>query len=83
MDIKNFVLSYYNNAMENFHIQKVEKTYEAKKPHTHEYFQIYYISKGSLMHFIGNKSSKLYQGDMFIIPPGVVHYISPAPNAVF
>lgn len=83
MDIKNFVLSYYNNAVENFHIQKVENAYEAKKPHTHEYFQIYYIAKGSLMHFIGSKSSKLRQSDMFIIPPGVVHYISPEPNTVF
>ena len=83
MDIKNFVLSYYNNSVENFHIQKVEKAYEAKKPHTHEYFQIYYIAKGSLMHFIGSKSSKLYQSDMFIIPPGVIHYISPEPNTVF
>ncbi len=83
MDIKNFVLSYYNNSVENFHIQKVEKAYEAKKPHTHEYFQIYYISKGSLMHFIENKSSKLHQGDMFIIPPGAMHYISPEPNTLF
>ncbi len=83
MDIKNFVLSYYNNAAENFHIQKVENAYEAKKPHTHEYFQVYYIAKGSIMHFIGNNSSKLRQSDMFIIPPGVVHYIVPEPNAVF
>ena len=83
MDIKNFVLSYYNNAVENFHIQKVEKSYEAKKPHTHEYFQIYYIAKGSLVHFIENTSSKLCQSDMFIIPPGVVHYIYPEPNTVF
>ena len=83
MDIKNFVLSYYNNSAKNFHIQKVEKTYEAKKPHTHEYFQIYYIAKGSLTHFIGDKSSKLCQSDMFIIPPGLMHYISPEPNTVF
>ena len=83
MDIKNFVLSYYNNSAENFHIQKVEKAYEAKKPHTHEYFQIYYIVKGSLKHFLENKSSTLYQSDMFIIPPKVVHYISPEPDTVF
>ena len=83
MDIKKFVLSYYNNAAGNFHIQRVENAYEAKKPHTHEYFQIYYIVKGSLKHFIENKSSVLCQGDMFIIPPGVVHYISPEPDTVF
>lgn len=83
MDIKNFVLSYYNNSTESFHIQKLEEAYEAKKPHTHEYFQIYYIAKGSLTHYIGDKSSKLHQSDMFIIPPGIVHYISPEPNTVF
>lgn len=83
MNVKNFVLSYYNNAVENFHIQKVVNTYEAKKPHTHEYFQIYYIANGCLTHFIENNSSKLYQGDMFIIPPGVMHYISFEPNTMF
>lgn len=83
MDIKKFVLSYYNNAAENYHIQKVEETREAKKPHTHEYFQIYYIAKGSLCHYLGNKSSRLHQSDMFIIPPGTVHHIETAPNTVF
>jgi len=83
MDIKNFVLSYYNNSAENFHIQKVEKAYEAKKPHTHEYFQIYYIAKGTLIHYIETTSSKLHQSDMFIIPPGTVHYVSPEENTVF
>ena len=83
MNIKNFVLSYYNNSAENFHIQKVEKTYEAKNPHTHDYFQIYYIANGSLGHFIENNYSKLYQGDMFIIPPGVILFIAPEANTVF
>ncbi len=83
MNIKNLLLSYYNNSAENFHIQKVEKAYQARKPHTHEYFQIYYIKEGSLMHIMENKSSKLSQSDMFIIPPGVMHYISPEPDTVF
>ena len=83
MDIKNFGLSHYTNSAENFHIQKAENAYEAKKPHTHEYFQIYYISKGSLIHYMENKSSRLHQSDMFIIPPDVMHYISPDPGTVF
>ena len=83
MDIKNFVLSYYKNSTKNFHIQKLDKVTEAQKPHTHEYFQIYYISKGSLKHYIENESALLNQGDMFIIPPGVTHHISPSPNTVF
>ena len=83
VDIKNFVLSYYNNSAKNFHIQKLKNAYEAKKPHTHEYFQIYYIAKGSITHFIENKSSKLWQSDMFIIPPGAMHYISTEQDTVF
>lgn len=83
MDIKNFILSYYKNSHDKFHIHKLESTYEAKKPHTHEYFQIYYISGGSLIHYIDNESSRLAHGDMFIIPPGVVHHIKPESDTVF
>ena len=83
MDIKNFVLSDYKNSTENFHIQKVDMFTEAQKPHTHEYFQIYFVSKGSLEHHVENDSAHLNQGDMFIIPPGVTHYISMSPNTVF
>ncbi len=83
MNIKNFVLSYYKNSTENFHIQKLDKVTEAQKPHTHEYFQIYFIAKGSLEHYVENESAHLNQGDMFILPPGVTHYISPSPSTVF
>lgn len=83
MDVKNFVLSYYKDSDENFHIQKVTDTVEAKKPHTHDYFQIYYVAKGSIVHFVEGESSNLNQGDMFIIPPHTAHYISTAEGSVF
>ncbi len=76
MDIKNFTLEYYKNATEGFHIQKIEKSAEAEKLHTHKYFQIYYIEKGSLTHYVEEEMSKLYSGDMFMIPPGIKHRIS-------
>ncbi|MBE6966642.1 MAG: AraC family transcriptional regulator [Ruminococcaceae bacterium] len=75
MNVRNFVLSFYANAADGIHIQRLEKPREAKEFHTHVYFQIYYIKKGSLTHFVENYSSKLSAGDMFIIPPGVVHRI--------
>ena len=68
MNIKNFVLSYYKNSIENFHIQKLDKVTEEQKPHTHEYFQIYFIAKGSLEHYVENESAHLNQGDMFYNP---------------
>lgn len=83
MDIKNFVLTYYKNAADGIHIQLVEKSVEAQKPHTHEYFQIYYVIKGKLVHFTENDKSTLSQGDMFIIPPGRTHFIREAENAQF
>ena len=56
---------------------------QTQNPHTHDYFQIYFISKGTLEHHIENEVAHLNQGDMFIIPPGVAHYISPSGNTVF
>lgn len=75
LNIRNFVLSFYRNAANGIHIQRLEKPREAKKFHTHVFFQIYYIKKGSLTHFVQDSSSVLSAGDMFIIPPGVVHRI--------
>ena len=81
--MKNFMLSYYKNTFEGVHIQRVEKSLEAQKPHTHDYFQIYYIIKGSLLHYTEKDCSFLSQSDMFIIPPGKSHYIAKADNASF
>lgn len=83
MDIKNFVLSYYLNSTEYFHVQKVENAKEARNPHTHDYFQVYYVLKGGLTHHLENQSSRLVHGDTFIIPPARTHYVSPDDNAVF
>ena len=76
MDIKNFVLAYYKNAADGFLIQKLDNPIEAKKLHTHEYFQIYYVKKGTVTHYLEDAESRLVAGDMFIIPPGAKHRIN-------
>lgn len=83
MDIRKFVLSYYKNSINKFHIHKVEKSAEAQKPHSHEYFQIYFITSGNLTHYVGKESSALSYGDMFIIPPGITHHVSFKPGTLF
>ena len=83
MNNLNFVLSYYKNASSGMHIKLASDSQQAQKPHTHDYFQIYYIVKGSLEHFTKDDSSTLSQGDMFIIPPKSVHYIKHLDGAVF
>ena len=83
MDIKNFALAYYKNATDGFLIQKLDNPIEAKKLHTHEYFQIYYIKKGTVTHYLEDTESHLVAGDMFIIPPGVKHRINPQAGVLF
>ena len=83
MDVKNFVLTYYKDVADGFHIQRIERPTEAKKLHSHSYFQIYYIEKGSLLHYLDGNESRLVAGDMFIIPPGVKHKISEEADTVF
>lgn len=75
MDIKNFIFSYFNNATEGLHIKKVKHSTEAQAPHTHEYFQIFYVIKGHLTHYVEDVSSTLYRGNMTIIPPNVQHHV--------
>ena len=76
MDIKNYQLSYYKNATEDFHIQCVTNARLARHPHSHSYFQIYYVISGKLTHHINDSSASMVKGDMFIVPPELVHYIS-------
>lgn len=78
MDIKKFVLSYYSNATEDFHINEITKPVEALSLHKHEYYQIYYLKSGRLIHHLETGSAELKAGDVFIIPPNLPHYIETA-----
>ena len=75
MDAKKFVLSYYENATNNFHITRISSPKEALHLHSHNYFQIYYVTSGKLMHHLENSTADLTAGDMFILPPNQSHYI--------
>ena len=75
MDIKKFVLSYYKNATADFYINRVKAPKEALALHTHDYFQIYYIHSGKLLHHLEGSVAELAPGDVFILPPNVAHYI--------
>lgn len=83
MKKKHFVISYYKNADCGIHIQKIENSTEATMPHSHSYFQIYYIVRGSLTHTTETGTSRLAVGDAFIVPPGRSHSIREPENALF
>ena len=78
MDIKKFVLSYYSNATEDFHIKEITTPHEALSLHSHDYYQIYYLKSGRLIHHLEKVSAELKAGDVFIIPPDLPHYIETA-----
>jgi len=84
VNVRNFVLSFYQNTADGIHIQRVDHPRAtAKALHSHAYYQIYYIAKGALTHYVGTQASDLYAGDMFIIPPGAVHRIEDHEEIVF
>ena len=75
MDVKKFVLSYYENATKDFHIARISSPKEALQIHSHNYFQIYYIVSGKVIHHLQNNTAVLASGDIFILPPNQPHHI--------
>ena len=76
MDAKKFVLSYYKNATDDFHITRIAAPKEALHPHSHAYFQIYCVLSGKLLHHIEGSTAELTEGDVFILPPNLPHHIT-------
>lgn len=82
VDIKEFVLSYYKNATEDFYISYITNPKEALKLHTHNYFQMYYVQHGSIVHHKEGGEAQLSHGDVFIVPPNLPHFIEKKENEV-
>jgi AraC-like DNA-binding protein/mannose-6-phosphate isomerase-like protein (cupin superfamily) len=80
VNYKKFVLSYYQNAIQGVHIQRIRHSEAAKKPHSHDYFQLYYVLGGSLLHSTAYGEAVLSEGEMFLIPPGELHHIDRTEN---
>lgn len=45
--------------------------------HAHDYMQIWYVCKGMCRHWINNNEHRMVKGDLFVIPPYVVHKVRP------
>ena len=57
---------------ENFNITTTP-TIAGCKPHYHNEFEIYYLSKGSCKYLIDETTYELNEGDIAVIPPGIIH----------
>ncbi len=50
-----------------------DKNYRHTGNHYHNYFEIYYMKKGTCCYFIGNKIYNVATHDLIVIPNGVIH----------
>lgn len=41
--------------------------------HSHDYFQIWYVTKGNCIHTVEGQEYKMLVGDAFLLPPNVTH----------
>lgn len=46
-----------------------------QQAHFHEFYQIYYVRKGIVVHHVNGQVTKVMRGDCFIIPPLTTHRI--------
>lgn len=60
-----------------FKVYMIEKErVSGTSEHTHDYMQIWYVMSGCCEHQINNRSYSLAKGNIFVIPPFVVHSIN-------
>ena len=52
---------------------KVSSRRKIVKPHTHNYYELYYLVSGQTAYFVGDEIYQLMPGDFIIVPEGVIH----------
>lgn len=64
---------YFNSKLEmleNLHCKMYRmNTLVSLSTHFHDYYQIWYVSKGEFVHTISNRQYRIRQGDLFLVPP--------------
>jgi len=73
MQTNEIALSAFANQENHFHIQLKTQTVAGEHPHSHDCFQILYVTKGRMCHEHPGLQVQLQAGDAFIVPPGYVH----------
>lgn len=75
MHSKQIPLQYYANAIPSFHIKKAINKSDGESVHYHDFYQIYFISRGTLTFYYLGKTKILGKCDVFIVPPQTAHRI--------
>lgn len=64
---------YEDNQFVFMHEVVSDPDYYVMGKHYHNLFEIYFISKGTCVYFINNKTYHLEPGDIILVPEGVIH----------
>lgn len=62
-------------AIEKYTVTREKRAASFNMPesHYHDHYEIYFLTRGSVRYFIGDKVYDLLEGDMALIPPHVIH----------
>ncbi|OZB94216.1 AraC family transcriptional regulator [Paenibacillus sp. XY044] len=70
---------YFNSKLEmlaDLHCKMYRmNTLVSLSTHFHDYYQIWYVSKGEFVHTISNRQYRIRQGDLFLVPPFTLHRV--------
>ena len=80
---KKYIFPNYEDVADSVHIHYVDTAQRTSEPHSHPFFQMFFLVKGKLTHHINNTSADMAIGEMAIIPPNVVHFISLEDNPTY
>ena len=61
------------DAPNHFRIRKRGTTDQGEISHRHDYYQIFYVNQGTVVHRGPNRKVRLQPGDAYIVPPGYIH----------
>lgn len=73
--VRKMQLSQYQNGTQDFTVSFIREPVEALVPHVHDYYQLYFVTEGVLLHHLSGECRELNPGDGFLLPPNVPHYI--------
>lgn len=90
--VVNGMLEFYEDGVRVFHsrlemkknipfkLYKITENYASLGDHKHDYVQIWYVKKGVVIHTIHQEKYKMVAGNLYVIPPFVIHGFSMDPK---
>lgn len=83
MSITKYKFPNYSDVADDIYIHYIENAQRTETPHSHPFFQVFFLLNGKLTHHINGVSADMSIGEMAIIPPNVIHNITLASKPTY